>query len=359
MESSRLCPWCLVPLMLAHRQLPGYQRGTSCDILACQFCDVQLADWSSDPTPIYNAIYRYSNALPGYSRYHEYAAAIKSAPDPLGYLALNEYMYAFIRDILRLVKTPHSVSVLEVGCGLGYLTYALADRGFKVTGIDVSADAISRACDQYGDLFECCTCEQLAEQGRRFDIVIATEVIEHVMDPVAFCKAVRACLTPMGQALLTTPNRTYFPRHYIWNTELPPVHLWWLSEEAMRLCAHAAGLATRLWHYVSADPPLRDAPTPTLLRGCEPVLDEHGGPCLTGPLGGFGSARRLAGGVVHSGIVWQRRLLRSVAVAVNAYRHTPYVCTDTDRFRHKTMGVVLTPHRGSYPSSDATGLQGP
>jgi SAM-dependent methyltransferase len=344
---------------LAYRRLPCYQRGTSCDILACHFCDVQLADWTGDTTPIYNAVYQNSNILPGYSRYHEYAASIKDTPDPLGYLASMEYMYAFVWDVLRRVEIPRSTSILEIGCGLGYLTYALADRGFKVTGIDISEEAVSRARDQYGDMFECCTCEQLAEQGRRFDVVIATEVIEHVMDPVAFCKAVRACLTDTGQALLTTPNRTYFPRHYIWHTELPPVHLWWFSEDSMRLLANAAGLANRLWHDISTVTSFREPLAQTLVRVCEPVLDEQGDPCSTRPPIRVGPLRQLAREVVHSGIVLQRRLRSSASAALNTYRHAPCLCADTDRLRHETMGVVLTPQWGTCSAPGTVRIQAP
>ena len=35
-----------------------------------------------------------------------------------------------------------------------------------------------------------------------------------------------------GRLVLTTPNKSPFPRNAVWATDLPPVHLWWLSEES-------------------------------------------------------------------------------------------------------------------------------
>jgi hypothetical protein len=37
---------------------------------------------------------------------------------------------------------------------------------------------------------------------------------------------------------LTTPNKTIYPANIIWNTDLPPVHLWWFSENSMRYIAN-------------------------------------------------------------------------------------------------------------------------
>jgi hypothetical protein len=46
-------------------------------------------------------------------------------------------------------------------------------------------------------------------------------------------------LNPAGRLILTTPNRSHFPPGERWATDLPPVHLWWLSEPSLRAMARA------------------------------------------------------------------------------------------------------------------------
>jgi SAM-dependent methyltransferase len=344
--SHQLCPFCHTPLDTAYRRLPGYQRGLWYEIRACGSCEVQLADTSQEHADIYNCIYSHAPVLPGYSRYHGYAQEVLRSKDPLGYLAPREYMYGFVSSYLRQLENPSAISILEVGAGLGYLTYALGKCGYRVTGIDLSTDAVQSARGRFGDYFKCCSCEELASSGSRFDVIIVTEVIEHVTDPVSFLKAVRSCLTSNGVVLLTTPNRSYFPRDYVWHTELPPVHLWWFSEEAIRLCAHAAGFAAHMWHAPMESSSSHTTQRYRLVRTCHAVLDERGNPVL--PLEDKQSypspARRLARWALSGSRVAWARCQRCFRSASRALKYPDYLCTDTDRLRCKTLAVVLTPH---------------
>lgn len=96
--------------------------------------------------------------------------------------------------------------LLDVGCAQGDLL-ALADRrGWDVHGIELSPEPARRAVAEYGIPVEVGTLEDIGPQLEPFDVVIATDVIEHVTEPQAFVRAMRRVLRPGGQAILETPN---------------------------------------------------------------------------------------------------------------------------------------------------------
>ena len=104
-------------------------------------------------------------------------------------------------------------SILDVGCGAGLAAEALAKRGHEVVGIDASAEAIEAArrhADGQGLALEyrAATAETLAAEGRRFAVITALEVIEHVADPASFLRVLAGLLAPGGLVFVSTINRT-------------------------------------------------------------------------------------------------------------------------------------------------------
>lgn len=104
--------------------------------------------------------------------------------------------------------------VLDVGCGGGLLSEALAARGADVLGIDPAPAPleVARAHADGSDLslaYRQSTAEELAEtEAGRFDVVTCLEALEHVPDPEAVIQAcVRLC-RPGGQLFFSTINRS-------------------------------------------------------------------------------------------------------------------------------------------------------
>ena len=103
--------------------------------------------------------------------------------------------------------------VLDVGCGGGLLSEPLARMGATVTGIDAAAEGVeaARAHAAAMDLdieYRATTAEALAEEGERFDAVLALEIVEHVADLPAFARALGALVEPDGLVALSTLNRS-------------------------------------------------------------------------------------------------------------------------------------------------------
>lgn len=128
---------------------------------------------------------------------------------------------AVIRDALAASADRRrplaGVSVLDIGCGGGLLAEPMARLGARVTGVDADAAGIAAAATHAGEAgleidYLCAAAEDLVAEGRRFDAVVASEVIEHVADRNAFADALAELVRPGGVLVLTTINRT--PRSY-------------------------------------------------------------------------------------------------------------------------------------------------
>lgn len=190
---------------------------------------------------LYGAIYRHASRLPGYSRYADYAEGAERAPDPLAYLAGREDSYLAIATVIGSLD-PSRTRVLEVGSGLGYLTFAMRKRGFEAIGVDLSASAVEGATARFGGFYECTTLGEWARRSTdRFDVVVMTELIEHVPDPLSLLREAGSVLSTSGRLIVTTPNRDAYPVEATWRTEQPPVHLHWFSRAGLAQLGARAG----------------------------------------------------------------------------------------------------------------------
>ena len=110
-------------------------------------------------------------------------------------------------------------TVLDVGCGGGILSESMAERGAKVTGIDLGEKAIKVAQLHSLDSgvavdYQLIAVEQLAEQKpASFDVVTCLEMLEHVPNPASIVAACAKLVKPGGHVFFSTINRN--PKSYI------------------------------------------------------------------------------------------------------------------------------------------------
>ncbi|OHC74090.1 MAG: bifunctional 3-demethylubiquinol 3-O-methyltransferase/2-polyprenyl-6-hydroxyphenol methylase [Rhodospirillales bacterium RIFCSPLOWO2_12_FULL_58_28] len=134
---------------------------------------------------------------------------------------LNPPRIAFIRDFTCArfkrdagdEKPFAGLSILDIGCGGGLLSEPMKRLGAAVTGIDASEKniAVARLHAEKSGLeidYRCAPPEDLIKDKKRFDLVLAMEVVEHVADLDAFFKAGAELVRPGGVMAVSTLNRT-------------------------------------------------------------------------------------------------------------------------------------------------------
>ena len=145
--------------------------------------------------------------------------------DPKGKMAplhkINPLRLAYIRDSAcrkfeRNAKSLNCLAglrILDIGCGAGLLCEPFARLGAEVIGVDPSATNISVAKlhaerAQLSIDYRCTTVEEI-DPLERFDIVLAMEVVEHVVDVGAFLDRCALLLKPGGLMVVSTLNRNW------------------------------------------------------------------------------------------------------------------------------------------------------
>ncbi|XP_011922316.1 PREDICTED: hexaprenyldihydroxybenzoate methyltransferase, mitochondrial isoform X2 [Cercocebus atys] len=114
-------------------------------------------------------------------------------------------------------KPLFGMKILDVGCGGGLLTEPLGRLGASVIGIDPVDENIKTAqCHKSFDPvldkrieYRVCSLEEIVEEtAETFDAVVASEVVEHVIDLETFLQCCCQVLKPSGSLFITTINKT-------------------------------------------------------------------------------------------------------------------------------------------------------
>lgn len=102
-------------------------------------------------------------------------------------------------------------SVLDIGCGAGTLCLYFANKGHRVMGMDISDKAVlnakksAKAIGIKNVMFESVSFPQKL-LGGKYDFIIFTEVIEHIVDDELAIKKIYQLLNPKGRVLISTPS---------------------------------------------------------------------------------------------------------------------------------------------------------
>ncbi len=107
---------------------------------------------------------------------------------------------------LRPLEPGKGRRLLDVGCALGHLAALCQGRGWRVVGLDLSAEAVSRAAANFDIHVRAGSLSQFRETLPPFDVVMLGDVLEHVPEPRVFLREVREVLAPDGVVCIDTPN---------------------------------------------------------------------------------------------------------------------------------------------------------
>ncbi len=110
------------------------------------------------------------------------------------------------KRVLKLIIDESPNSVLDIGCSEGGISSFLVDGKRKIYGIDISAEKIDKASAKgiivkAGDVSK-----GLPYDDNSFDIVLAAEIIEHLIDTDYFLEEIYRVLKENGKLVITTPN---------------------------------------------------------------------------------------------------------------------------------------------------------
>ncbi|XKL66180.1 hypothetical protein PGB90_009600 [Kerria lacca] len=122
------------------------------------------------------------------------------------------------------INNLKNINILDVGCGAGILSESLARLEGNVVGLDPSTALINIArkhakydfrLEKYLR-YEATSINDFAKSNvHKFDVVIASEVIEHISNKEKFLENCLNCLKPQGALFITTPNKTLMSKIFI------------------------------------------------------------------------------------------------------------------------------------------------
>jgi 2-polyprenyl-6-hydroxyphenyl methylase/3-demethylubiquinone-9 3-methyltransferase len=124
----------------------------------------------------------------------------------------HSYLFPIVSRLVADV--PQGASVLDLGCGNGSFLSLFQERGWKLYGTDFSPTGIEIARQNFPgiDFFladSTAPSGDLLDRVGQVDVILSTEVIEHLYDPRGFLRNAYALLKPGGTIVLTTPYHGY------------------------------------------------------------------------------------------------------------------------------------------------------
>ena len=234
LDRSAVCPLCRCDRPLPQPPMNGF------DMLACPRCRGRWAVCTPDDLPDYDADYETSDH-DVYRRYNKELAAIRAGGDPP--------LYWFQRRQLERLRPFGERRLLEIGCGNGMFLLAARRAGWRASGLEVSERA-ARLAHQVSDCdVHVGTLSEIAAEHGPYEAISAFEVLEHMPDPYADCRALAAALLPGGVLTLSVPNdRSPYTRNPPDPEGRPPYHINFYQPRTLATVLGDLGLEM-LWLY--------------------------------------------------------------------------------------------------------------
>lgn len=116
---------------------------------------------------------------------------------------LNAFVLARYQQVVGQIRKNPKAKILDIGCGDGVLLSFI--RPGILYGVDADKDSLLAASKRVKAKFFQAKAEKLPFKNIFFDVVIATEIIEHLAKPEMMLKEILRVLKPGGQVIITTP----------------------------------------------------------------------------------------------------------------------------------------------------------
>jgi len=147
---------------------------------------------------------------------------------------------------MELLKIPADKKgrLLDVGCGSGAFLKKMRARGWSVAGVEPDKKAAARLAESDGIVVYGSVNDVVLGESMPFDVVVLSHVIEHLPDPVATLRELRALMVFDSKLIITTPNiaglgARVFGR--FWRGLEPPRHFNVFTPDSIKLAFRYAG----------------------------------------------------------------------------------------------------------------------
>lgn len=242
-ESGRRCLLCGSAVETAFRRYSRLLRRDftvkRCNACRFAFVDDPCLDYAS----IYNEAYYKGLGADPLVRYYDELDHPERSLRRLEW----EGIASWVRESTVAAGMPERPAILDYGCGNGRLAWHLTEHGYPgACGWDVGwiADEARKKGMPILDAFPA---------GRRFDIILAVEVIEHAADPLAMLSEMRSVLRPGGLLLLTTGNADpWWDKLEKWRYAAPEIHLSLFTPNSLALAMSKTGFKAERHSFTPA-----------------------------------------------------------------------------------------------------------
>jgi 2-polyprenyl-3-methyl-5-hydroxy-6-metoxy-1,4-benzoquinol methylase len=160
--------------------------------------------------------------------------------------------HTYLWPVVESLMPRENLSVLDVGCGSGFITKRVAELGNEVIGVDASPDGIRLArLEHPGPRFEVGSAyDNLTALAppEGWDLILGLEIIEHLFSPKRFLENMYRHLRPGGLLILSTPYHGYLK-----NLALSIVNGWDRHHSVAWECGHIKFFSRRSLAPMLAD----------------------------------------------------------------------------------------------------------
>ncbi len=124
----------------------------------------------------------------------------------------RKHLESFLEKLVDIVRNTGCSTLLDAGCGEGFVVGYISKRlpELKITGVDLSEDAIEYAKSHFGDhaRFRTGSVYKLPFSDKSFDTVLCSEVLEHLDDPNRAVGELKR--VARHHVIITVPHEPYF-----------------------------------------------------------------------------------------------------------------------------------------------------
>lgn len=170
-------------------------------------------------------------------------------------LARVKLKFYIVSNLLK--NKMNSKSLLDIGCGEGFLLSYFAKQGYSILGLDFSLHGVEKHNNSVkksviqGDIYK--SLNDLIVEKTTFDVVHLGNVLEHVIDPIKLLSDLKSILKPHGLLIATVPNdfsllqeslvENNFVTKQYWIS--PPDHLHYFNSNGLRLVSKSVGFCVK------------------------------------------------------------------------------------------------------------------